>query len=126
MEWVDITRIVFALLAVLGLIGLAAAAARKAGLAQASFSLARRKRLAVMETLALDARRRAVIIRCDDKEHLIVLGPSGETVVASDIPAAEIPDAEPAPLPLKGFAAQGLALFRRTKANAPDAPAEAA
>ncbi|MFQ5564304.1 MAG: FliO/MopB family protein [Parvularculaceae bacterium] len=126
MEWVDFTRIVFALLAVLGLIGLAAALARKAGLAQAGFSLTRRKRLTVMESLALDARRRLVIVRCDDKEHLIVLGPAGETVVASGMEAAEAAGEAPAPVPLKGFAAQGFALFGRGKAIPPDAPAEAA
>jgi len=76
-------RILFGLIAVLGLIGACAIAARKFGLVSASGGFVRKRRLHVIETLALDARRRVVIVRCDDKEHLIVLGQSSETVVDS-------------------------------------------
>lgn len=36
------------------------------------------RRLQVMESLALDAKRRAVILACDGKEHLVVLGANSE------------------------------------------------
>lgn len=47
-----------------------------------------RRRLKVVEFLPLDHRRRLVLVRRDDREHLLVLGPQGETVVETDIPAA--------------------------------------
>lgn len=100
MDVLDFSRIFFALIAVLGLIGLCALVARKAGLAQNALNLAKRRRLALVESLALDARRRAVIIRCDGREHLVILGPASETIVDKDIPEAppvELPEAPPAP-----------------------------
>lgn len=81
----EILRILFGFVAVLGLIALSALAARKFGLVAATGGLSRKRRLSVVETLAIDARRRAVIVKCDGKEHLILLGATGETVVDSDI-----------------------------------------
>ncbi len=92
----EIARVLFGLLAVIGLIGLAAYAARKAGLASMTGGLSRHRRLALVETLALDARRRIAIIKCDDREHLVILGPAGETVVARDMEAAAQEDERPA------------------------------
>lgn len=53
------------------------------------------RRLKLIETLPLDARRRLVIVRCDEVEHLLVLGPQQETIVASNLPSPN----EPAPSP---------------------------
>ena len=78
-------RIILALIAVLGMIGVAALMARKAGLAPAAGAFTRRKRLAVVETLALDARRRVAIIKCDDTEHLILLGATSEAVIENNL-----------------------------------------
>ena len=78
-------RVIFALVAVLGFIGLAAILVRKAGLISASSGFIRKKRLALVETLAVDARRRVAIIRCDDKEHLIILGPNSETIIDKNL-----------------------------------------
>ncbi len=85
----------FALLAVIALIGLCAVAARKAGLISGA-ALTRKRRLALVETMALDARRRAVIIRCDGAEHLLILG-AGETVVARDLPEPAAGDVAASP-----------------------------
>ena len=92
----ELLRIFAALIAVIGLIGLAALAARKFGLASASGGFIRQRRLAVVETLALDARRRLAIIKCDDREHLIVLGATAETLIESDLEAPEIEAEMPA------------------------------
>ena len=46
------------------------------------------KRLAVVEVRALDTRRRLVLIRRDDQEHLLLLGATGETVVETGIAPA--------------------------------------
>lgn len=50
-------------------------------------------RLAVVETLALDPRRRLVLVRRDDVEHLILLGPTGDTVVDGSRPRPPAPAA---------------------------------
>lgn len=102
MELTEIARVFFALIAVLGLIGLVALAARKAGLISASGGLVRKRRLAIVETLAIDARRRVAIIKCDDKEHLVVLGANSETVLESGLESATV-EASHAPAPENPF-----------------------
>jgi flagellar protein FliO/FliZ len=87
MDILDLSRIFFALIAVLGMIGLCAMIAKKAGLVSGAVGLAKKRRLAIVETLPLDARRRAAIIRCDGREHLVILGQASETLVEANIPA---------------------------------------
>ena len=43
------------------------------------------RRLKILEILQLDSRRKAILLRRDDKEHLVILGPNGETVIESGI-----------------------------------------
>lgn len=83
----DILRAVLALIFVLGLIGLCVIAARRLGLGglRAGPRFGRDRRLGVVETLALDPRRRLVLLRRDTAEHLVILGPSGETVIERGI-----------------------------------------
>lgn len=76
MDIADFARAVFALVLTLGLIGLAAVALRRYGpeaLARFGASKAER-RLAVVESLVLDPARRLVIVSCDGKERLLLLG----------------------------------------------------
>ena len=101
----EIFRIVFGFVAVLGMIGACAFLARKTGLANLAGPAGKKRRLAISETLPLDARRRLAIVRCDDLEYLIVLGPSGETIVATGLKAAEEQgESEQAPAPVNPFA----------------------
>ncbi|MFN0025404.1 MAG: flagellar biosynthetic protein FliO [Parvularculaceae bacterium] len=88
MTLLEIARLIFALIAVLGLIGLAAVAAKRLGLAGAN-GFQRARRLQLVETLALDQRRRAAILKCDGREHLIVLDNGRVTIVEAAIPAIE-------------------------------------
>jgi flagellar protein FliO/FliZ len=97
----EILRVLFGLVAVLGLIGLCALGARRAGLVSMSGGFSKKRRLSVVETLALDARRRLVIVKCDGKEHLIVLGANGETIVENNLDAP--PHIEEAPAPENPF-----------------------
>jgi flagellar protein FliO/FliZ len=76
-------KFALAFLLVLGLIALGAWTLRRFGLGMAG-PVGRGRRLAVVESLALDARHRLVLVRRDDREHLILLG-AGETVVESGI-----------------------------------------
>jgi flagellar protein FliO/FliZ len=48
-----------------------------------------RRRLKIIESLPLDGRRKAMIIQRDNQQHLVILGPSGETVVETNIPAVQ-------------------------------------
>ena len=91
MDFLDFLRFVAALLFVLGLIGGFAWAVRHFKLAERFANLSpHNRRLKVIETLAIDPRRRLLIVRRDDVEHLIVLGQNSETVVESNItPPAE-------------------------------------
>ncbi|OFX01699.1 MAG: hypothetical protein A3E78_05065 [Alphaproteobacteria bacterium RIFCSPHIGHO2_12_FULL_63_12] len=93
MDLIEIARIFFALIAVIGMIGLAAVAAKKLGLQNGVASLNRGRRLAIVETLQIDQRRRALIIACDGREHLIVLDQAQITVIEKAIPARETADA---------------------------------
>lgn len=55
------------------------------GLANGLGLAASRRRLKIIETLPLSARHRLVLIKRDDTEHLVILGPAGETVVEGGI-----------------------------------------
>ena len=59
---------------------------------QTSVKSGDKRRLKVVESLPLDARRRAVILKCDNKEHLVILNSNGETVIENDIPAVDYSD----------------------------------
>ncbi|MBI1366542.1 MAG: hypothetical protein GC153_11385 [Alphaproteobacteria bacterium] len=113
MDFPALTRMAFALLAVLGMIGACALVAKRAGLANAGASL-KRRRLALIETLPIDARRRAAIIRCDGRDHLVILGPAGETVLASGLEAL---DAEPAAAEQRPVFADALAQLNKFARN---------
>ncbi len=76
MDLIDYGRFLAALLLVLGLIALVAWLARRFRLGTGAEPGAAR-RLAVLETLPLDARRKLVLIRRDDAEHLLLLGTDG-------------------------------------------------
>lgn len=79
MDWLDWARALFSLIATLALIVGAAWGARRLGMLQATKNGERRLR--VTESLMIDPRRRMVIVRCDDREHLILCGPGGDIVV---------------------------------------------
>jgi flagellar protein FliO/FliZ len=82
----EFARAVFALVLTLGLIGLGAVALRRYGPgAFAAFGRpTKERRLAVVESLVLDPSRRLVIVACDGKERLILLG---EGRMVSDLTA---------------------------------------
>jgi flagellar protein FliO/FliZ len=87
MNFADFARAMFALAFTLGLVGLGAVALRRFGPeALARFGANRKeRRLAVVESLALDPARRLVIVSCDGKERLLLLG-EGQLVSALDAP----------------------------------------
>lgn len=92
MDLLDIPRVIFALLIVIGLIGLGAAAARRYQNTAARLNRLSSRRLKIVETLYLDPKRRVVIVRRDDREHVILVGSQTETVLESNLEAAFAPD----------------------------------
>ncbi len=79
MDLLDWARTLFALIATLALIVGAAYAARRLGMLQPGGPGV--KRMRVTETLLIDTRRRMVIVRVDEREHVLLLGPGGDLVV---------------------------------------------
>lgn len=87
-DWNDLPQIVrvFAAMAVvIALMGGLSLILKKIGMPGTPNTPGHKRRLRIVESLPLDARRRAVLIQCDDKQHLVILGASGETVVKTDI-----------------------------------------
>lgn len=97
MDWVDWARGVFALTATLALIvGFALLARRFGMITPRAAGLGRR--LSVVESLMLDPRRRLVLVRLDDKDHLLLLSAAGDSTVtvvpAPPVPAPRAPPSE--------------------------------
>jgi flagellar protein FliO/FliZ len=90
-DLLDWARALFALIATLALVVGAAYGARRLGMLQPGG--AGPKRMRVTETLMLDARRRMVIVRVDNREHVLLLGAANDVVVgemaAKEPPAGE-------------------------------------
>jgi hypothetical protein len=80
-------RFVFAFIVVLGLIGLFTWLARRFGAANLGTTSARGRqpRLAVIDAAAVDGRRRLLLIRRDNVEHLLMIGGPTDVVVETNI-----------------------------------------
>jgi len=90
MDVIDFARYVGALALVLGLVGFAALAAKRYGVAGIARLGGGERRLAIAETLVLGTRHKLVLLRRDGVEHLVLIAPDGATVIESDIEAAKI------------------------------------
>jgi flagellar protein FliO/FliZ len=83
-------RFAAALAIVLALIGALAWAARRFGLSPRATGTGREKRLQIMEVVSVDARRRLVLVRRDQVEHLLLLGHAQDVVVERNISRAPV------------------------------------
>jgi flagellar protein FliO/FliZ len=90
------TRLVLALAVVVALLAMLAWAARRFGFAGKGLGRNGR-RLAIVEVAAVDAKRRLVLVRRDDTEHLVLIGGDSAVVIERGIAA-------PRPLPAPSFA----------------------
>ena len=87
MNYESYFRFALALVLVLGLIGLTAWGARRLGLVHPIAPRGgRERRLGIIETTVVDTKRRLILVRRDDVEHLVLLGPGGDTVIENHIP----------------------------------------
>lgn len=79
-------RFALALLFVLGLIGILVAVARRFGFGYAAPSKKGRvRRLSIVEVMPVDAKHRVVLVRRDDKEHLILISQTSGTLIEGGI-----------------------------------------
>ncbi|CAO3445507.1 flagellar biosynthetic protein FliO [Azospirillum sp.] len=77
-------RFLMALFFVVALIMVVAWVMRRVGMAGGTVrGRARQRRLSVVEALPIDAKRRLILIRRDDREHLILLSANGDLLVDS-------------------------------------------
>lgn len=85
-------RFALALILVLGLIALLAWVLRRFG---AGVKLQRGRRLGIVEVQSLGPRHRLILLRRDQVEHLVIVGPHSETLVESGItpPKSATPEA---------------------------------
>lgn len=90
MDFTNVAQAVLALIFVLGLIGVIAVGARRLGLGVATPTLrTKNKRVTVVEVTIVDSKRRLVLIRRDEQEHLILLGANSEQVIESNIKSGQ-------------------------------------
>jgi flagellar protein FliO/FliZ len=82
---------ILALAFVVGLIGLASFALKKLSDKQFAGVSSKQKRLKIEEVCALDTRRRLILLKRDDVEHLILLGANSELLIESNIQTVEKP-----------------------------------
>lgn len=85
-------RFVLALVFVVGMIGALAYVAKRSLPMFRNINTGPARRIAIVEVTPLDARRRLVLLRRDDVEHLVILGPNSETVVERNITAVSDAD----------------------------------
>jgi flagellar protein FliO/FliZ len=87
-------RFLIALVLVVGMIGALAWVVRRFGWANRFVAPAGKKRLAVLEVLPLDGKRRLILLRRDAAEHLILLGTEGDLLIETGIAAELAPAPE--------------------------------
>jgi flagellar protein FliO/FliZ len=84
MDLMDAIRAIAALAITLGLLVGIALLARRYGLMQGVSPIGNKGRLKIIEQLWLDAgRTRAVILRCDGVDHLLVLAPTAINTIGT-------------------------------------------
>ena len=87
MDYGDYFRFLFALIFVIALIALLALVARRAGFGYPLTlnKTSNARRLEIIETASVDGRRRLVLVRRDNIEHLLIIGQNSETVIEAMI-----------------------------------------
>ena len=94
MDLLAYTKFLVALLFVIALIALFGTIARRFRMFPSGTGpVSRRGRLGLIDQLSLDQKRKLVLIRRDDQEHLLLLGATGDRVIETDI--AEEPIGDP-------------------------------
>ena len=87
MEPHDILRFVSALVLVVSLMGILWIILKRLNISGGMLlPQGKKRRLMIVETLPLDMKHKAILLRRDNTDHLVILGPNGETVIERSIP----------------------------------------
>ena len=90
MESNEIIRFISALVLVVSLMGILWLILKKMGInGTLPLNQGQKRRLQVVEMLPLTNSHKAVLLRRDDKDHLVILSSNGETVVETSIQVQE-------------------------------------
>jgi flagellar protein FliO/FliZ len=85
MQPTDYIRFLMALLFVIALMGGFYLLLKRFAI-QGGIQIGAKRRLKIVEILPIDSRHKAILIRRDnEKEHLVILGTTGETIVETNI-----------------------------------------
>ena len=85
-------RFLFALIFVLALIALLSWLIKRFGFGGRYMPVrGQARRMRVMETVTVDAKRRVVLLRCDEREHLLLIGGASDVVIEAGRPAPPLP-----------------------------------
>jgi flagellar protein FliO/FliZ len=96
-------RFLLALIFVLALIGILSWVARRYGILRGTARpTPGKRRLEVVEITPIDSKRRLVLLRRDDTEHLILMSPTNELVVETGITPPPRSDNPSSPIFAKG------------------------
>lgn len=87
LSWPRIALAFAVVAGLLALLGLALKYAKVRGLRMPGIA-GKDQRLKIVESFALDVRRRLVIVRCDGAEHLLLLGGSQDLIVEKNLQRA--------------------------------------
>ncbi len=89
-ELPQIARLLIALAVVIALMGGLTFVLKKLGLATPqSIKSSDKRRLKIVESLPIDARKRLMIVECDGREHLILSSATSDTIIESNIPPVD-------------------------------------
>ncbi len=92
-------RFVVGLLAVLAMIVVAVWVAKRLGLGTTTGFRGKGRRLSLVEVMPLDQKRKLVLVRHDETDHLILLGAAHEALLSSTAAPLATPAPAPALLP---------------------------
>ena len=84
MEPSQYLQILLGLIIVVGLMILFGFILKKFNQAQSGM-MGKNNRIQIVEQRMVDHKNKAVIIRCDDKDHLVLIGQNGHTVIKGDL-----------------------------------------
>jgi len=89
MDFTDYLKFVLALVFVLAMMGGLAYILKRLGLDRTGGLTGglkgNKRRLKIIEVMNIDAKHKAALIQCDDKQHLMLLNANGDTIIESNI-----------------------------------------
>lgn len=100
MDFTQYIQLGIALAFVLALMGLLSFILKKINFAQSGMAN-KNARIKIIEQRMIDSKHKIAIIRCDNKDHLVILGQNGDTVIKADMTIP--PEKSKKDIPLESF-----------------------